>query len=157
MRIGHGFDAHRLVVGRPFVLGGVTIPFDRGPLGHSDGDALAHAVSDALLGAAILGDLGTHFRDDDPRWAGADSLVLLAEVTAMIERAGHAIESVDSTVIVQAPKLMPHIASMRARLAGAMRVDIGLVGVKAKTSEGMGYTGDGSGIAAHAVALLRTR
>ena len=154
MRIGHGFDAHRLVEGRPFIVGGVTIPFERGPLGHSDGDTLAHAISDALLGAAALGDLGTHFRDDDVRWSGADSLILLREVNAMVGRAGYAVANIDATVIVQQPKLMPHIAMMRERLAAALDLPFEVVGVKAKTSEGMGYTGDGTGIAAHAVALL---
>ena len=155
MRIGHGFDAHRLVEGRPFVVGGVTIPFERGPLGHSDGDVLAHAISDALLGACALGDLGRHFPDSDPQWKGADSLRLLAAVHEMIVRRGWTIVNVDSTVIVQAPKLAPHIGAMRDALAETLAIDVELISVKAKTSEGMGYTGDGSGIAAHAVALLR--
>src|ERR1019366_194144 len=133
MRVGHGFDAHRLVEGRPFVLGGVTIPFERGPLGHSDGDALTHAICDALLGAAALGDLGAHFPDTDPQWEGASSLTLLAAVHEQLAR---------------------HIAEMRDALAETLTLDIGKISVKAKTSEGMGYTGDGSGIAAYAVALL---
>lgn len=155
MRIGHGFDAHRLVEGRPFILGGVTIPFERGPLGHSDGDALAHAVSDALLGGCALGDLGAHFPDTDPQWAGADSLRLLAAVHELVVRHGWTVANVDATVVVQRPKLAPYVAAMRAALADTLALDVDAVSVKAKTSEGMGYTGDGSGIAAYAVALLR--
>jgi 2-C-methyl-D-erythritol 2,4-cyclodiphosphate synthase len=155
VRIGHGFDAHRLVEGRPFILGGVTIPFERGPLGHSDGDALAHAVSDALLGGCALGDLGAHFPDTDPQWAGADSLRLLAAVHELIVRHGWTVANVDATVVVQRPKLAPYVGAMRAALADTLALDVDAVSVKAKTSEGMGYTGDGSGIAAYAVALLR--
>jgi 2-C-methyl-D-erythritol 2,4-cyclodiphosphate synthase len=154
MRVGHGFDAHRLVEGRPFVLGGVTIPFARGPLGHSDGDTLTHAVCDALLGAAALGDLGGHFPDTDPQWKGANSLTLLAAVHEQLVRHGWTIGNIDATVVVQAPKLAPHIAAMRDALAETLTLDIAKISVKAKTSEGMGYTGDGSGIAAYAVALL---
>ena len=155
MRIGHGFDAHRLVEGRPFILGGVTIPFERGPLGHSDGDALAHAVADALLGGCALGDLGAHFPDTDPQWAGADSLRLLAAVHELIVRRGWTVANIDATVVVQRPKLAPYIAAMRSALADTLALDVDAISVKAKTSEGMGYTGDGSGIAAYAVALLR--
>lgn len=155
MRVGHGFDAHQLVAGRPFILGGVTIPFERGPLGHSDGDALAHAISDALLGACALGDLGAHFPDTDPQWKGADSLRLLAAVHELIVRHGWTVENIDATVVVQRPKLAPHIAAMREKIADTLTLDVAVVSVKAKTSEGMGYTGDGSGIAAYAVALLR--
>jgi 2-C-methyl-D-erythritol 2,4-cyclodiphosphate synthase len=154
MRVGHGFDAHRLVEGRPFVVGGVTIPFERGPLGHSDGDTLTHAICDALLGAAALGDLGAHFPDTDPQWKGVDSLTLLAAVHEQLVRHGWTIGNIDATVVVQAPKLSPHIAAMRDTLAETLTLDIGKISVKAKTSEGMGYTGDGSGIAAYAVALL---
>lgn len=154
VRVGHGFDAHRLVVGRPFVLGGVTIPFERGPLGHSDGDALAHAISDALLGACALGDLGTHFPDSDPQWKDANSLRLLAAVHELIVRHGWTIANIDATVVVQQPKLAPHIGAMRDALADALTVDVATISVKAKTSEGMGYTGDGSGIAAYAVAVV---
>ena len=154
MRVGHGFDAHRLVEGRPFVVGGVTIPFERGPLGHSDGDTLTHAICDALLGAAALGDLGAHFPDTDPQWKGVDSLTLLAAVHEQLVRHGWTIANIDATVVVQAPKLAPHIAGMRDALAETLTLDIGKISVKAKTSEGMGYTGDGSGIAAYAVALL---
>jgi 2-C-methyl-D-erythritol 2,4-cyclodiphosphate synthase len=154
MRVGHGFDAHRLVEGRPFVVGGVTIPFERGPLGHSDGDTLTHAICDALLGAAALGDLGAHFPDTDPQWKGVDSLTLLAAVHEQLVRHGWTIGNIDATVVVQAPKLSPHIAAMRDTLAETLTLDIAKISVKAKTSEGMGYTGDGSGIAAYAVALL---
>jgi 2-C-methyl-D-erythritol 2,4-cyclodiphosphate synthase len=154
MRIGHGFDAHRLVDGRPFVVGGVTIPFQRGPLGHSDGDTLTHAICDALLGAAALGDLGTHFPDTDPQWKGVDSLTLLAAVHEQLVRHGWTIGNIDATVVVQAPKIAPHIAAMRDTLAETLTLDIAKISVKAKSTEGMGYTGDGSGIAAYAVALL---
>ncbi len=154
LRVGHGFDAHRLVEGRPFVLGGVRVPFERGPLGHSDADVLAHALSDAILGACNLGDLGRHFPDSDPQWAGADSLVLLGRCVELARAAGYALLNVDATVVVQAPKLAGHIEAIRARLAGALGVEADAVSVKAKTSEGMGYTGDGTGIAAYAVAAL---
>jgi 2-C-methyl-D-erythritol 2,4-cyclodiphosphate synthase len=154
VRVGHGFDAHRLVEGRPFVLGGVRIPFERGPLGHSDGDALAHALADAILGACALGDLGLHFPDTDPHWKDADSLDLLAACVELAREAGYAIGNVDATVVIQAPKLAPHLAAIRACLAKTLRIDEANVSVKAKTSEGMGYTGDGTGIAAYAVALL---
>jgi 2-C-methyl-D-erythritol 2,4-cyclodiphosphate synthase len=156
-RCGHGFDAHRLVNGRPFVVGGVAVPFERGPLGHSDGDVLAHAVADAILGACALGDLGGHFPDTDPRWAGADSLRLLASVATMARDAGYEPVNVDATVVVEAPKLAPHLDEMRRRLAVALRLEANAVNVKAKTSEGMGYTGDGTGIAAYAVASVRSR
>jgi 2-C-methyl-D-erythritol 2,4-cyclodiphosphate synthase len=155
MRIGHGFDAHRLVAGRPFVLAGVTIPFECGPLGHSDGDALTHAICDALLGACALGDLGAYFPDDDPQWKDAASLRLLAAVHELLVRRGWTIANIDATVVVQLPKLAPHIAAIRDALADTLALDPSAISVKAKTSEGMGYTGDGSGIAAYAVALLR--
>jgi len=154
MRIGHGFDAHRLVEGRPFVLGGVVIPFERGPLGHSDGDALAHALSDAILGACALGDLGMHFPDTDPRWKGADSMRLLAECVRMARASGQRLVNVDVTAVVERPKLAPHLPAIRARLAEVLGLPTDAVGAKAKTSEGMGYTGDGTGIATYAVALL---
>jgi len=154
-RVGHGFDAHRLAAGRPFVLGGVRVPHETGPLGHSDGDALAHAVADAVLGACALGDLGRHFPDSDPKWKDADSLVLLSAVTALARAAGYAPNNVDATVVVQAPRLAPHLDAMRDRLAGALGLDLDAVSVKAKTSEGMGYTGDGTGVAAYAVASVR--
>jgi len=154
MRIGHGFDAHRLVEGRPFILGGVTIPFERGPLGHSDGDTLTHAICDALLGAAALGDLGAHFPDTDPQWKGVSSLTLLAAVHEQLVRHGWTIGNIDATVVAQAPRLAPHILEMRDTLAETLTLDVQKISVKAKTSEGMGYTGDGSGIAAYAVAVL---
>jgi 2-C-methyl-D-erythritol 2,4-cyclodiphosphate synthase len=136
-------------------LGGVTIPADRGPLGYSDGDVLAHAVADAVLGACALGDLGRHFPTTDPRWAGADSLGILAEVATMARGAGYEPVNVDATVVVQEPRLAPHVDDMRRRLAEALGVEPTCVSVKAKTSEGMGYTGDGTGIAAYAVASVR--
>ncbi len=154
VRIGHGFDAHRLVEGRPFILGGVRVPFERGPLGHSDADVLAHALSDAILGACALGDLGKHFPDTDARWAGADSMRLLEACAEMARAEGYEFSNVDATVVVQAPKLAPHLDAIRARVAKTLRVATDAVSVKAKTSEGMGYTGDGTGIAAYAVAAL---
>jgi 2-C-methyl-D-erythritol 2,4-cyclodiphosphate synthase len=154
-RVGHGFDAHRLAAGRRFVLGGVEVVHDSGPLGHSDGDALAHAVADAVLGACALGDLGKHFPSEDPQWKDADSLVLLGAVAALVRDAGYALGNVDATVVAQAPRLSPHVDAMRARLAAALGVDVQAVSVKAKTSDGMGYTGDGTGVAAYAVASVR--
>ncbi len=154
IRIGHGFDAHRLVEGRPFVLGGITIPHPTGPLGHSDADVLAHALCDAILGACALGDLGKHFPDTDPAWKGADSMRLLEACIEMARDLGFEISNVDVTVVVQLPKLSPHLSAIRERLSSVLRIEIGDVSVKAKTSEGMGYTGDGTGIAAYAVAAL---
>ena len=154
VRIGHGFDAHRLVEGRPFVLGGIEIPFERGPLGHSDADVLAHAISDALLGACALGDLGKHFPDTDARWKGADSMRLLAACADMVRERGYAVGNLDATIVVQLPKLAPHLERIRANVASVLRIETDAVSVKAKTSEGMGYTGDGTGIAAYAVACL---
>jgi 2-C-methyl-D-erythritol 2,4-cyclodiphosphate synthase len=156
-RSGHGFDAHRLETGRPFVLGGVTIPFERGPLGHSDGDPLAHAVADALLGACALGDIGEHFPAADPRWAGADSLQFVAAAATMVRAAGYEPVNVDATIVVDAPRLGAHLAAMRARLAAAIETDATTISVKAKSSEGMGYTGDGTGIAVFAVASVMRR
>lgn len=154
VRVGHGFDAHRLAAGRPFILGGVTIPYERGPLGHSDADVLAHALADAILGACALGDLGRHFPDSDARWKDADSMRLLEACVAMARERGFEPENVDVTVVVQEPKLAPHLDAVRDRVAAALRIEVGAVSVKAKTSEGMGYTGDGTGIAAYAVAAL---
>jgi 2-C-methyl-D-erythritol 2,4-cyclodiphosphate synthase len=153
-RVGHGFDVHRLVAGRPFILGGVTIPHETGPLGHSDADVLAHAISDALLGACALGDLGGHFPDTDPQWKGADSMRLLSAVHELTVRHGFTLANVDATVVVQRPKLAPYLDDIRERIAEVLGIDITRVSVKAKTSEGLGYTGDGSGIAAYAVALV---
>ena len=154
LRIGHGYDVHRLVEGRPLILGGVTVPYERGLLGHSDADVLAHAVMDALLGAAALGDIGGMFPDSDERWRGADSLLLLAQVTARLAENGWAIGNVDATVLAQAPKLASYIPEMRRRLAEAMGIDAAQVSVKATTEEHLGFTGDGSGLACHAVCLL---
>lgn len=154
MRIGHGYDVHRLVEGRKLILGGVEIPFEKGLLGHSDADVLAHAVADALLGAAALGDIGHLFPDTDERFAGADSLVLLAQVTARLKEAGYRVCNVDATVLCQRPKLAPHIDAMRKNLAAACAVEVGRMSVKATTEEGLGFTGTGEGIAAHAVCLI---
>jgi 2-C-methyl-D-erythritol 2,4-cyclodiphosphate synthase len=154
IRIGHGFDAHRLVEGRRFVLGGVHVPFERGALGHSDGDVLAHALADALLGAAALGDLGARFPDTDPRWKDADSMELLAQCAAAVRNGGFAIANVDATIVVERPKLAPFIGRMRANVASRLALDVAAVSIKAKTSEGMGYTGDGSGLVVYAVALV---
>ena len=154
MRLGHGYDVHRLVEGRKLILGGVEIPFEKGLLGHSDADVLAHAVMDALLGAAALGDIGKLFPDSDPAYAGADSLVLLRRVAEVLAEHGYGIGNVDATVLAQRPKLAPHIPEMRERLAAAMGIGPGQVSVKATTEEGLGFTGTGEGIAAHAVALI---
>lgn len=154
MRIGHGYDVHRLTEGRRLVLGGVEIEYCRGLLGHSDADVLTHAVMDALLGAAAMGDIGMLFPDSDERYLGADSVALLREVSQRIRQAGFTIGNVDATLIAQAPRLSPHIGAMRLRLAEAMGTDPSRVSVKATTEEGLGFTGSGEGIAAHAVALL---
>ncbi len=154
MRIGHGYDVHRLVEGRALILGGVNVPYEKGLLGHSDADVLTHAVMDALLGAACLGDIGRHFPDSDPAYAGADSLALLRAVMSLLEDRGYALGNLDATILAQAPKLAPHIPQMRANLAQAMGVEADQVSVKATTEEGLGFTGQGLGIAAHAVALL---
>ena len=154
MRIGHGYDVHKLVEGRRLILGGVDIPYEKGLLGHSDADVLTHAVMDALLGAAALGDIGQHFPDTDPAYAGADSLALLKAVMGLLSKAGYTVGNVDATILAQAPKLAPHIPQMRENLARAMGVDVGQVSVKATTEEGLGFTGQKEGIAAHAVALL---
>ncbi len=153
-RFGHGFDAHRLVQGRRLVLGGIEIPFERGALGHSDADVVAHAISDALLGAAALGDLGAHFPDNDPQWKDADSMGLLEACAFKLREAGYRIGNIDATIVVDRPKLAPFIAAMRENVARRLGLGLEDVSVKAKTSEGMGYTGDGSGIAAYAVAAI---
>ena len=154
IRIGHGYDVHRLVPGRRLVLGGVEIPWDLGLLGHSDADVLLHAVMDALLGAAAMGDIGRHFPDTDPAYAGADSMQLLARVREMLHESGYRVSNVDCTVIAQAPKLLPYLPEMRSRLAVNLGVATDRVNVKATTEEGLGFTGRGEGIAAHAVALI---
>ena len=157
MRIGQGYDVHRLVAEHPLILGGIEIPYEKGLLGHSDADVLLHAISDALLGAAALGDIGAHFPDSDPAYRGADSAELLRAVGDLIRAAGYEIGNIDSTVVCQAPKLAPHIASMRARIAEVLALPVGAVSVKASTEEHMGFTGRGEGIAAHAVCLLTER
>jgi 2-C-methyl-D-erythritol 2,4-cyclodiphosphate synthase len=154
MRVGHGFDAHPLVEGRKLILGGVHIAFERGALGHSDADVLAHALADALLGAAGLSDLGSRFPATDPRWKDADSMELLAQCGTAVRVAGFEIVNTDATIVVDRPKLLPHIDWMRANLAVRLEIDQSRISVKAKSSEGLGYTGDGTGIAAYAVALL---
>jgi len=153
-RIGIGYDIHRLVAGRKLVLGGVEIAFEKGLLGHSDSDVLTHAICDALLGAAALGDIGTHFPDTDPRWAGVSSLELLARVVEMLADRGYRVANVDATVMAERPKLTTHIEAIRERLASKLRVDIDQVSVKAKTSEGLESVGRGEAIAAQAIALL---
>ncbi len=155
IRVGHGYDVHRLVPDRKLILGGVTIPHETGLLGHSDADVLVHAIMDALLGAAALGDIGHLFPDTDPAWAGADSLKLAQEVTCRVRSAGWEIGNVDATVLAQAPKLAPHILQMRKNIADALGVAVSDVSVKATTEEGLGFTGDRLGIAAHAVCLIR--
>lgn len=157
MRIGQGYDVHRLVAERPLILGGIEIPYEKGLLGHSDADVLLHAISDALLGAAALGDIGAHFPDSNPAYRGADSAELLRAVGDLVRGAGYEIGNIDSTVVCQAPKLAPHIASMRARIAEVLALPVGAVSVKASTEEHMGFTGRGEGIAAHAVCLLTER
>ena len=154
IRIGQGYDVHALVPGRRLVIGGVEIAHTHGLLGHSDADVLLHAITDAVLGAAALGDIGRHFPDSDVRFRGADSLVLLAEAAARVRAAGYAIGNVDSTVIAQAPRLAPHIPAMVERIAGALGIDPGCVNVKGKTTERLGFAGRGEGIAAEAVALI---
>lgn len=154
MRIGQGYDVHRLVEGRELILGGVTIPYEKGLLGHSDADVLIHAVMDALLGAAALGDIGQHFPDTDPRYEGISSVRLLEEVGKLLEENGYVIENIDATVIAQRPKLAPYREEMRANMAAALRIAPGQVGVKATTEEGLGFTGEGLGIAAHGIALI---
>jgi 2-C-methyl-D-erythritol 2,4-cyclodiphosphate synthase len=154
LRIGEGWDTHALVEGRPLVLGGVMVPHTRGLAGHSDADALAHAITDALLGAAALGDIGRHFPDTDARFEGADSLALLAEAARRVRAAGYAIGNVDSTIVAQAPKMAPHIGAMRERLAAALGIAYEQVNVKAKTAEKMGPVGRGESIEARAVCLI---
>ena len=157
MRIGHGYDVHKLVEGRKLILGGIEIPFEKGLLGHSDADVLTHALMDALLGAAALGDIGKLFPDNDPAFAGADSVELLKKVCAVSADAGYRGGNVDCTVIAQRPKPAPSIPAMREKLAKAMQVNVAQVSVKATTEEHLGFTGEGLGIAAHSVALLEEK
>jgi 2-C-methyl-D-erythritol 2,4-cyclodiphosphate synthase len=154
LRIGEGWDTHALVAGRPLVLGGVTIAHSHGLQGHSDADVLAHAITDALLGAAALGDIGHHFPDTDPALEGADSMRLLAAAASLVRAAGHEIGNVDSTIVAQAPRLSPHIDAMRARLAATLGLAVDQINVKAKTAEKMGPVGEGRAIEARAVCLL---
>jgi 2-C-methyl-D-erythritol 2,4-cyclodiphosphate synthase len=155
-RIGEGWDTHALVPGRRLLIGGVVIPFHLGLLGHSDADVLLHAITDALLGAATLGDIGTHFSDTDDRWRGADSWLLLQTTGVMLQEAGWRISNIDSTVIAQAPKLAPFISAMRERVAAALQLDLNQVNIKAKTAEKLGPVGSGQAIEARAVTLLQS-
>ena len=154
MRIGHGYDVHRFKEGRKLILGGTVVPYDKGLDGHSDADVLVHAVMDALLGAAALGDIGVHFPDNDDRYLGACSIELLQRVGVLLKENGYVIGNLDSTRICQRPKLKDHIPEMRKKIADAIGTDIGRVSVKATTEEGLGFTGSGEGIAAHAVCLI---
>lgn len=157
MRIGQGFDVHALVEGRPLIIGGVTIPFERGLAGHSDADVLLHALCDALIGAAALGDIGRHFPDTDPRYKGIDSRKLLRAVVELLHRQGYGVVNVDATIIAQAPKMAPHIPAMCANIAADLGVALGAVNVKAKTAEKLGFLGRGEGIVAEVVALIEYR
>nr|WP_295945078.1 2-C-methyl-D-erythritol 2,4-cyclodiphosphate synthase [uncultured Agathobaculum sp.] len=154
MRIGHGYDVHRLTPGRKCIIGGVDIPHETGLDGHSDADVLTHAVMDALLGALALGDIGKHFPDTDPRYAGADSIELLRHVAALVREQGYRLGNLDATVLAQAPRLAPHIRRMRENLAAAIGCEVSRVSVKATTEEGLGFTGQKQGIAAHCICLL---
>lgn len=156
MRIGHGYDVHRLVKDRDLILGGVKIPYEFGLLGHSDADVLLHAVSDALLGAASLGDIGRHFPDSDPEYKGADSMVLLAQVVKLLDEKGYTVNNVDCTVIAQKPKLAEYIEQMKNNIAGVLKIDADCVNVKATTEEGLGFTGELQGIAAHSVCTIKS-
>lgn len=156
MRIGMGYDVHRLVEGRDMIIGGVKIPYEKGLLGHSDADVLLHAVSDALLGAAALGDIGKHFPDTDPAYKGISSLLLLEKVGQLLEENCFLIENIDATIIAQAPKMRPHIDTMRENIAKALGLDVAQVNVKATTEEGLGFTGIGEGISAQAICMLTT-
>ena len=155
MRIGHGYDVHKLVEGRRLIIGGVTIPYEKGLLGHSDADVLTHAIMDAILGALALGDIGKHFPDTSSEFAGIDSLVLLARVKEIMKSRGYEISNIDATIIAQAPKIATHIDNMRKNIARVLEIDIDEINIKATTEEKLGFTGEGLGIAAHAVCLLR--
>lgn len=154
MRIGHGYDVHKLVEGRRLILGGVDIPYEKGLLGHSDADVLLHAISDSLLGAAAMGDIGKLFPDNDPAFEGADSLMLLKEVYNRVQEKGYKLLNLDATVLAQRPKLRGYIDTMRENIAAALDVDVDCISVKATTEEGLGFTGEGKGIAAHCVCLI---
>ena len=157
MRIGHGYDVHKLVENRKLILGGVDIPYEKGLLGHSDADVLLHAISDSLLGALALGDIGKLFPDNDPQYKGADSLVLLQRVYEAVKEKGYEITNIDATVLAQRPKLRPYIDTMRENIAKALDVDVDLISVKATPEEGLGFTGKGEGIAAHCICLLNAK
>ncbi len=154
IRIGHGYDVHAFADNRKCIIGGVEIPYEKGLLGHSDADVLLHAISDSLLGAAALGDIGKHFPDTDPEYKGSDSLKLLSCVVKLIEEKGYKVNNIDATVIAQAPKLAPHIVAMRENIAEALNVDVDFVSVKATTEEKLGFTGRKEGISAHCVCLI---
>ena len=156
IRIGHGYDTHRLVEGRALILGGVDIPYEKGLLGHSDADVLLHAIADALLGAAALGDIGKLFPDTDPAYKDADSLILLRKVNSHLGMAGYRLVNLDATVIAQAPKLAPYIPQMRKNIARTLGVDISCISIKATTEEGLGFSGEGLGISSHAVCLIES-
>lgn len=156
MRIGMGYDVHKLVEDRELIIGGVTIPYEKGLLGHSDADVLLHAIMDALLGAAALGDIGKHFPDTDPAYKGASSMVLLKRVGELLEENCFLIENIDATIIAQAPKMRPHIDTMRANIAEALKISVEQVNVKATTEEGLGFTGSGAGISSQAICMLTT-
>ena len=156
MRIGSGYDVHKLCDDRPMIIGGVNIPYEKGLLGHSDADVLTHAIMDALLGAAALGDIGKHFPDTDPEYKGADSIKLLEKVGELLLNEGFVIENIDSTIIAQAPKMRPYIDEMRAKIAAALELDVSRVNVKATTEEGLGFTGAKEGISAQAIALINS-
>jgi len=154
MRIGQGYDVHKLVEGRDLILGGVTVPYEKGLLGHSDADVLVHAVMDALLGAAALGDIGQHFPDTDPKYKGISSIALLKEVGALLEKEGYIIENIDATIIAQRPKLAAYRPQMAKNIAEALHLEVNQVSVKATTEEGLGFTGSGEGISSQAITLL---
>lgn len=156
MRVGMGYDVHRLVPERDLIIGGVKIPYEKGLLGHSDADVLLHAIMDALLGAAALGDIGKHFPDNDPAYKGADSLMLLGRVGEILSEEGYVIENIDSTIIAQKPKMAPHIEQMRKNVAEALHIEVEQVNIKATTEEGLGFTGTGEGISSQAIASLDT-
>lgn len=153
-RVGHGYDVHRLVENRKLILGGVEIPYDKGLLGHSDADVLLHAISDALLGAAALGDIGKHFPDTDEKYRGIDSRLLLKEVCSLLSNKGYKISNIDATVVMQKPKMAPFIEQMKNNIANNCNVSVDCVNIKATTEENLGFTGDGSGVSAHAVCLI---
>ncbi|MBX2821890.1 MAG: 2-C-methyl-D-erythritol 2,4-cyclodiphosphate synthase [Rhodothermaceae bacterium] len=156
MRVGLGYDVHRLVEDRPLILGGVEIPYEKGLLGHSDADVLLHAISDALLGALALGDIGLHFPDTDERWKGADSAILLKEVYRMVSDKGYQVSNIDTTVALQRPKLRPYIDQIRASIAGILDVEVSCISVKATTTEKLGFVGVGDGASAYAICLLKS-